>query len=125
MTNRRKGQRGFTLIEIMVVVIIIGILASLAVVKVSDHLNKSKIAATEANIKTIRLGMASYEMDQGQNPKQISDLVTGEKHYLDQETVPVDGWGSEFKYFMRGDLVKIQSAGPDKTFDTDDDIVNK
>lgn len=42
-----------------------------------------------------------------------------------QETVPVDEWGNEFKYFMKQDLVKIQSAGPDKAFDTDDDIVNE
>ena len=118
-------KNGFTLVEILVVVVILGILASIVAAKVSGHTEKAKKAKTEADIQTIKLAVGQYEMDNGNNPSALSDLVSGEKHYIDQESVPMDAWGNDFRYYMKGDLVKIQSAGPDGNFDTDDDIINK
>lgn len=118
-------KKGFTLIEILVVVVILGILASIVVVKVGGQTDKAKINATNTMIQSIKLAIGQYEMDNQKYPQSLSDLVKEEKHYLDQETVPVDSWGNEFKYYMKGDLVKVQSAGPDGVFDTPDDLINK
>ena len=120
-----RSRTGFTLIEIMLVVIIIGILVSIAVVKMGDNAKKARITATEATIGTIKTAVAQFEMEQSKYPESLAQLVAGEKHYLDRETVPTDAWGKEFKYYLKGDLVKVQSAGPDGIFDDEDDIVNK
>lgn len=129
MTNkggsRQKRAAGFTLIEIMVVVVILGILATIVVANMKGKTEEAKKNATKTMINTIKLAIGSYEMDNGKTPASMSDLVNGEKHYLDQETVPVDSWGHEFKIFTKGDLIKVQSAGPDGTFDTADDLINQ
>jgi len=67
--------------------------------------------------QTLRIAIGSYELDHGKVPETLAQLVNGEKHYLDQETVPTDAWGREFKFYMKGDLVKIQSAGSDGTLE--------
>ena len=109
----------------MLVVTIIGILASIVAVRISGQGTKAKITATRATMVAVRLGIGQYEMEHGKLPDTLSELVDGDTHYLDQETVPLDQWESEFKYYRRGDLVKIHSAGPDGVFGTDDDIINK
>ena len=121
----RARRAGFTLLEILVVVVILGILASLVAVKMTGKTEDAKIVAAKANVTTIKLAIAQYEMENGKLPQALSDLVSGEKHYLDRETVPKDDWGNEFTYYMKGDLVKVRSAGPDGVFETEDDIVNK
>ena len=123
--NSYHPRAGFTLIEMMLVVVIIGILVTIAAINVGDKANQAKITATEATIAGIRTAINQYEMDHGKYPQSLADLVSGEKHYLDQETVPTDAWKHEFKYYFKADLVKIRSAGPDNVFDTADDIENK
>jgi general secretion pathway protein G len=118
----RRSHAGFTLIEIMVVVVIIGILASIVTMNLGGKTEEAKRKATMATIQSIRLGIAEYEMDRGKFPESLGDLVNGEVHYLDQESVPVDAWGNEFRYNLKGDLVKVRSAGTDGVFDTEDDI---
>jgi general secretion pathway protein G len=130
MSNSKKHRHhmnsaGFTLIEILLVVIILGILTSLVAIKLTGKTEDAQVAATKANINTIKVAISQYEMDTGKLPKNLKDLVKEEKHYLDRETVPQDEWGNDFKYYMKGDLVKIRSAGPDGSFDTEDDIVNE
>jgi general secretion pathway protein G len=121
----KRSNSGFTLLEIMIVVAIIGILATIAVMKFGGQTKTAQVTATEATISSIRMAVGTYEMEKGKHPESLADLVSGEKHYLDQEKVPTDAWGHEFKYYMKGDLVKIRSAGPDGAFDTEDDIENK
>src|SRR5690349_12360595 len=116
---------GFTLIEMLLVVVIIGVLVSVAVGKFAHKATEAKITATEASINSIKMAVVQYEMEKSKYPESLADLVSGDKHYLDQEKVPTDPWGHEFKYYLKGDLVKIRSAGPDEIFDTEDDIENK
>jgi len=129
MTNTRcdmKNQSaGFTLIEIMVVVVILGILATIVVSNIKGKTEEAKKNATKTMITNIKLAIGSYEMDNGKTPESLNDLVKAEKHYLDQETTPVDSWGHEFKFYTKGDLIKVQSAGPDGVFDTADDLINQ
>lgn len=120
--RRRIG--GFTLIEIMVVVVIIGVLATIVTVNLSGKTEASRAATTRATIQSIRMGISEYELDNGKFPESLADLVNGDRHYLDRETLPTDAWGNAFRYYLKGDLVKVRSAGTDGVMDTDDDLEN-
>jgi type II secretion system protein G len=123
--NAHRQTAAFTLLEILLVVVIIGILTTIAIVKVSDHARKAKEAATMATIASILTAIETFELEQGKAPDSLAQLVTGEKHYLNQETVPTDAWGHELKFYWKGDLVKVHSAGHDGVFDTADDLINR
>lgn len=123
-------KAGFSLIEIMVVVVIIGILASIGVPKMVGHTQTVKIQKTNANIAVVMTGVRLYEMEYGTFPEKLQILVEDKGPnepgpFLEDEELPKDGWERDFKFFLKGKRAKIQSAGPDGTFDTDDDILNR
>jgi general secretion pathway protein G len=126
--KRELIQRaGFTLIEILVVVIIIALLTSITAVKVSDHIKKTRIATTRANIENLKTGVRLYELALGKHPQSLNELVIeGDEDwpgpFIEDEELPKDGWGNDFQYEIRGKRFRITSAGPDAKFDTDDDI---
>ena len=123
----QNNKAGFTLIEIMVVVIIIGILAGLAAVKVGSRVGESQEAGAKANIKTIGMAISLYEVDNGSLPANLSALMTkpGSANnwrgpYLD--TLPKDPWGNEFQYQIDGNSggYKLHSLGADGVVSGDD-----
>jgi type IV pilus assembly protein PilA len=70
----KKNQKGFTLIELMIVVAIIGILAAIALPKFADMLEKSRDGATKGNLDSMKSAINMYTADQsGQYPTQILD----------------------------------------------------
>ena len=103
------SQRGFTLIEIMVVVVIIGILAALVGPKLFGQVDRARIAAAKAEISTIESGMKFYRLDNFVYPSTeqgIEALVTKPNDpnvknwspggYLDG--LPTDPWGNPYIY---------------------------
>jgi prepilin-type N-terminal cleavage/methylation domain-containing protein len=74
-------KRGFTLIELMIVVAIIGILAAIAVPKFADLIRKSTEGASKGNLGSIRSALSIYYGDmEGQYPSSISGLTVGGKY---------------------------------------------
>ncbi|HVE12146.1 MAG TPA: prepilin-type N-terminal cleavage/methylation domain-containing protein [Elusimicrobiota bacterium] len=81
MTKTRPARRGFTLIELMIVVAIIGILAAIAIPKFADLLRKSKEGATKGNIGAIRSALSIYYGDmEGQFPSDPVSLTVNGKY---------------------------------------------
>ncbi len=73
----KKNQKGFTLVELMIVVAIIGILAAVAIPKFADMLEKSREGATKGNLSAIVSGVALYVSDQqGQNPATLDTATS-------------------------------------------------
>jgi general secretion pathway protein G len=72
----RRGQRGFTLIELMVVAAIIGILASMAVVQLRQTPQRAKEAALKENLYVLRNVIDQYFTDKGKYPDSLQTLVT-------------------------------------------------
>src|SRR6201996_7592948 len=74
--QNRQSQRGFTLTELMLVVVIIGILAALVIPKIAGNSERARVTAANADIKGgIKSALGQYEVDNGFYPKSLQDLI--------------------------------------------------
>ena len=124
---RERRHRGFTIIEIMVVVVIIGLLATLVIPRVIGRGDEAKRTAAQVQIKEVEQALDLYHLDNGFYPTQdqgLDALVSRPNlppepqnyrtgGYL--KKVPKDPWGREFIYRMPGDHGEydLLSYGPD------------
>src|SRR5450432_846151 len=131
----RRNQRGFTLLEIMIVVSIIAVLLSLAIYKLKGNLESSKMVAVQADIQSIRTQLKVYESFNGFLPtteQGLQALVA--RPTTDPQpsrwtqlfdSVPQDPWHNNYIYLNPGrrnpDSFDLYSAGPDRKADTPDD----
>jgi len=133
--NERKkldlGSRsGFTLVEIMLVVVIIGILASVAVVATKGKTKRAAIMATKQTIEATGTAIDNFEVDCGVFPASIQDLVTDpgftgwQGPYMRGGRVPSDAWGNALNYTKSEEGYKISSSGPDGQAGSGDDLTN-
>ncbi len=134
MNERRRTRRpaGFTLVELMVVVVILGLLATLVAKNVIPYIFKSTITAAKMDIKNISEAVDLYRANnQGKLPESLEELVepdeNGETYLKDLTEVPKDPWGNEYQIEedpdRKGGYI-IRSYGPDGEPETDDDITN-
>lgn len=112
--DRRFKQQGFTLIEIMVVVVILGILAALVVPQVMGRPDQAKVTVAGGDIKGISAALEMYRLDNGIYPSTqqgLDALVTrpstppqarswSPDGYL--KALPVDPWGNPYQYLSPG-----------------------
>jgi general secretion pathway protein G len=120
-------QSGFTLVEIMVVVIIIGLLAGIVVPNVMDNLDKANIQKARADFSSIQTALKLYRIDNFNYPtteQGLEALVTKPslapvpRNYKSSgylETITKDPWGNEYQYMSPADGKEydIYSLGAD------------
>jgi general secretion pathway protein G len=104
------GQQGFSLIEIMVVVAIMGIMAALIVPSVINRPDQARAVAARQDISTLMQALKLYKLDNGKYPEAgqgLQALVTPDgstgtraQRYLD--TLPNDPWGNSYHYLNPG-----------------------
>ena len=117
--RRRAPRAGFSLIELMVVIVIIGLLATLVVPKVVDKLGVANEKKAMADINAIQQGVQEYAvLNNGRFPDSLEALVTPDeagRTILDRETVPTDPWGNEYVYEppTSGGKFRVLSYGDD------------
>jgi general secretion pathway protein G len=75
MKNKRQSEAGFTLIELMIVMAIIGILATLAIPSFVTALRHAREAVLKEDLQTMRAAIDSYTMDKQKAPQSLDDLV--------------------------------------------------
>lgn len=131
MENKVKNakesmKRGFTLVELLVVVAILGILGTIAIQNVTEHLKKANETAAKASVDSLKEAVTTYYINNSKLPTSLSQLVEGsdDKPAILEggEGALIDPWNNEYKYETRGKRFTIISAGPDGDFGTEDDI---
>jgi general secretion pathway protein G len=122
---KNRAQTGFTLIEILVVVVIIGIIAGLIVPNVIGRDEQAKVAAARNDIRAIANALEMYRLDNNHYPSTEQGLEAlasrpsgfpeprnyNEQGYL--RRVPVDPWDNEFIYINNGRSFELYSLGAD------------
>ena len=105
----RKTRRGFTIIEVMAVIVIIGILAGIVAVNVVGKIDKAKVTATKANLKMLHNAVITFKLDTGRYPSEdagLKELIEepqdlkgwNQGGYLETTALPKDAWGNDFIY---------------------------
>ena len=98
----KKRSAGFSLAELMVVIVILGLLATLAVQNVPALLSRASTGAIKANITTICQSVDNFViLNNGRHPESLEQLVTPDENgetLLKGRKVPADPWGAEFQY---------------------------
>jgi general secretion pathway protein G len=122
-----KAASGFTLVEIMLVVAIIGVLAALVIPKISGDSQHAREVAVQADIRGgLKSALDHYNVDMGTYPASLQDLLTPPRKnavswrgpYLDPALFPQDPWKNPYQYSYPGKHATIVSydlwsVGPD------------
>ena len=134
-TKRRVTSGGFTLAEILVVVVIIGILAAFVMPRFFGRTEEARLIAARAQIAALATALRSYNMDHGRFPTTDDGLEAlldrddrGRGPYLENaRTLPKDPWGGDYRYLQPGEKnldYDLWSPGPDGLSLTADDVGN-
>lgn len=117
MHNTLRNRRGFTLIEIMVVIAILALLAALVGPRIIGRSDDAKIADAKVQIKNMETALKLYKLDTGTYPSTEQGLMAlvsaptvgtipknyRSEGYLESKQVPKDPWGNDFVYLSPGE----------------------
>jgi general secretion pathway protein G len=129
-------DRGFTLVEMLLVLVILSTLAAIVYPNMGSHPREARVTAAQLQIKNFGTALSAFEIDNDRFPKgrdgllelvqRPSDARNWRAPYL--ESIPKDPWGNEYIYTCPGKhnvaTYDIASMGPDGVLGTEDDITN-
>jgi general secretion pathway protein G len=130
-----RSKRGFTMIELLIVIVILGLLASLVAPKFFTQLGTAERGVAQAQMNAFETALDTYRLDMGRYPEKLEELRTSEVArwngpYL-PKAIPKDPWGNDYVYerLSSGDVpYKLMSYGADGQeggTDADADITHK
>ena len=137
--SARHGERGFTLVEILVVITIIGLIMGLVGPRVLNYLTESKAKAAKIQIESFSSALDLYFLDNGRYPSSSEGLtalvqrpgstMTWNGPYLKGAAVPNDPWGNPYQYRAPGqhgtyDIVSYGADGQEGGAGSAADIVS-
>jgi len=133
MQGYQNKERGFSLLEIMVVLIIIGVMASIVAPRFIERADEAKVDSTKVQMKNIEQALKLYRLQHGKYPtsseglKVLTHAGKGGKRYMD--TLPKDAWGFDFIYLSPGvhgdvDILSYGADGKSGGSEFDADIGN-
>lgn len=136
--TKKKNNAGFSIIELVAAMIIMGLLAGTAAIGVIGYVNRAKKQATATNISTIETAIKTFHLECGFYPGTLEELISSPtsrvckgfpaEGFLEKKEIPVDSWANSFNYAKpgthNGDSFDLWSNGPDAEEGTSDDITN-
>jgi len=123
-----RAEAGFTLVEIMVVVVILGLLATLVVQNVMGASDTAREKKAMSDVRTIADAVRMYRVNNGKLPDSLDVLATkNEKGRSEIEELPKDPWDHDYILHPgdRPNEFEVISMGPDGSENTEDDISSK
>jgi general secretion pathway protein G len=114
MIRRTKTEKGFTLIELMVVLVILGIMVTAVVLRIGDEPDKARVLKAKSDIKTLETALKMYKIDNGYYPSveqglesliyepTVGKLPNNYKEGGYIEGLPLDPWGNPYIYISPG-----------------------
>jgi len=135
--GNQAAQHGFTLVEMLLVLVILATLAAIVVPKFAGRSKQAKVTAAQTQISNFEIVLDAFEVDNGFYPKgsdglealvdKPSNANNWRGPYLKQD-IPFDPWGNEYIYEKPGkynsEAYDLYSLGPDGRVGGDDDITN-
>ena len=130
-----RKNTGFTMIELLIVIVILGLLASLVAPKFFAQLGTAERGVASAQMNAFETALDTYRLDLGNYPEKLEQLRSGEQSRWDgpylPKAIPMDPWGNPYIYTTPGENgapYKIQSYAADGKqggVDNNEDIVHK
>lgn len=125
--SRGRPQSGFTLIEVMVVVVILAILATIVVPRIMDRPDQARVIKAKQDIRAVEAALDLYRLDKFRYPSTDEGLQALVPSYLD--SLPKDPWGYEYYYMNPGqhaeyDVYTLGADGAEGGEGVDTDIGN-
>lgn len=122
-----KPNGGFTLIELILVTVILGILAGMVVMNFGGRVQETQIRAAKGDISTYSTAIDLYALDHNDTyPKTLEELVSGNRRYVKE--IRKDPWGNPYNYKPATDAMKadyeVYSSGADGVPNTADDVTS-
>ncbi len=114
-----KKRKAFSLMELMVVIIILGLLASFVLPSLTGKSEEAKIKITCVQMKSISQSLKMYKIDNSSYPSTEEGLPLD---YFEDKKLPKDSWGNNYIYTNDEDIFDLISFGGDNKEGGDDDI---
>ena len=114
-------QRGLTLFEVLIAVVIVAMLSAAVAVGIGHHRDTSNQRLTETNGRTLMQMAEGYRVTENSESCPTVDEMQ-EQRIISRGSKTTDAWGKPFRIRCEGDEVVVISAGKDKLFGTEDDI---
>ena len=118
--DRANRRMGFTLAELMVVLVIIGLLVGLVGPNVMGYLTQGKVTTAKADLRSLDEAVTSFAMrNDGKYPDSLESLIEEDEYgnsYINSKIVPKDPWGNEYMYeppFAGSNEYRIYTYGKD------------
>lgn len=119
MISSRRQSRGFTLLEMMVVIALIGLVSAIVAVSVVHIYDEARADATGNQLLATQAALKTFYVKKGQYPARLEELV--ESGVTDE--LPADAWKKPLQYRVVNGKPVVSSAGKDHEHGTEDDLV--
>jgi general secretion pathway protein G len=127
MKKKRDGEEGFTLVELMVVIVIIGLLATVVVINVMPATDKAALTKARSDIATLEQGVEMYRLNKLAYPASGEGLQAVVREGF-VKRLPEDPWGNPYQYVAPGrdgrafDIISLGADGREGGEGEDADI---